>query len=585
MAKDRHKRFLRNSDGAVAATYALALIPVIAMAGLAWDYTRLVGMDTELQNAADQAALAGATQLDRSPGSMQRAINAATGNLVQNDTLFSNDGTGTNVSISNANVQVVFYSNRADAEAGTNSFTIATGNDADAGFVQVTVDTRAANYTFTPVVGAFAGDLGAAAVAGMGSALCRIPPLMVCNPDEASFPDSLDTNRIGQGLLAKPGGGSGGWSPGNYGYLDIGPNGAVGVRQALGWDGPPGNCVDITGSDALEPVELDTQTGNIASGPQAINTRFDVYSTQGCVSGGTCSPAYNVRKDLMRSVDATPSSGNSCDIHNSGWKEPVNAYHPTDGSADFLGPIQSMGHPRDKCHAVEDGAPNNCRTAPFGPGVWDRNAYFRTHYVRSVDGDGNPATVDDLPGTSWNTNDWKAALAGQTIDTDGDGDTDITLPTFADIDRPAPFGLTRYQIYMWEQARAKANAVVDGVTILADTPPGATGSALTTRNKAVCAPAIYSPTPPAPAGDRRLMSVAVVNCQAQEAELKGKGTDIAVAHFIDVFVVQPSYDRGQAGKVTKKDEIYVEIVRQTEVVGTGAISGPTIRRDVPYLVR
>lgn len=569
MAKDRHKRFLRNSDGAVAATYALALIPVIAMAGLAWDYTRLVGMDTELQNAADQAALAGATQLDRSPGSMQRAINAATGNLVQNDTLFSNDGTGTNVSISNANVQVVFYSNRADAEAGTNSFTVSSGNDADAGFVQVTVDTRAANYTFTPVVGAFAGDLGAAAVAGMGSALCRIPPLMVCNPDEASFPDSLNTNRVGQGLLAKPGGGSGGWSPGNYGYLDIGPNGAVGVRQALGWDGPPGNCVDVTGSDALEPVELDTQTGNIASGPQAINTRFDVYSSQGCVSGGTCSPAVNVRKDLIRPISPAPTA-NTCDIgQGSDWSEPTNAYHPTTTAGSYPGLIDSMGHPRDKCHAVPPSQGStvtvgSCQnSSAFGDGDWDRDAYFRTHYVKS-------------DGTLWN---WRANLSGATVDTTGDGVPDLTLPLQADMDDPPPNGLTRYQVYKWEEANR--DKPVDDVTVLGDRAIGSQ----TTRNQKICAPVIYTTPQPAPTGDRRLMSVAVVNCQAQEAELKGKGKDIAIAHFIDVFVVQPSYDRGQAGKFTKKDEIYVEIVRQTAVVGTGAVSGPTIRRDVPYLVR
>lgn len=73
MTQERHKRFVKNADGAVAATYALALIPLIAIAGLAFDYTRAVGLDTELQNAADQAALAGATQLDRETGAITRA--------------------------------------------------------------------------------------------------------------------------------------------------------------------------------------------------------------------------------------------------------------------------------------------------------------------------------------------------------------------------------------------------------------------------------------------------------------------------------------------------------------------------------
>ncbi|MGQ7829470.1 pilus assembly protein TadG-related protein [Altererythrobacter sp. Z27] len=564
-----YRKILRDQEGAVAATYALSLVALIAILGLAFDYARMVSMDTELQNAADQAALAGATQLDRSSGSMERAIAAAQGGLVANSTLISDDGEGTTIDVTDA-TQVVFYSNRADAEAGTNSFTD-TSRFAEAGFVQVTVDTRDVNYAFTPIVGLFSEDMSASAVAGMGSALCRIPPLMICNPDEgssSSTPPKLNVAaRRGHGLLAKPGGGSGGWSPGNYGYLDIGPNGATGVRQALGWDGPPGNCVDVSGTDALEPVEVDTQTGNIASGPQAINTRFDVYSSQGCVGSGTCSPAYNVRKDLMRAVDATPSSGNSCDIHNSGWKEPANAYHPTDGAADFLGAIQSMGHPRDKCHAVEDGAPNNCRTSAFGNGNWDRNAYFRTHYVRSA------ATGNGGIGSSWSETDWKREMTDALLDTDNDGVIDHGVAQ-----------LTRYEVYMWETTKAAANAVVDGVQILADTPAGASGSALTTRNRAVCGPVIYPPPTAAPP-DRRVMSVAVVNCQAQADNLNGKGKDVLIAHFIDAFVVQPSYDRGQAGKVTKKDEIYLEIIRETDIIGTGAISGPTLRRDVPYLVR
>src|SRR3546814_1021126 len=92
MAWVSDKRFWGDPGGAVAATYALALIPIIAMVGLAFDYARLVGMDSELQSAADQAALAGATQLTRSAGSMERAVAAIQGGLVSNSTLLSNDG-------------------------------------------------------------------------------------------------------------------------------------------------------------------------------------------------------------------------------------------------------------------------------------------------------------------------------------------------------------------------------------------------------------------------------------------------------------------------------------------------------------
>lgn len=536
MIKERHKRFWKNADGAVAATYALALIPLIAIAGLAFDYTRAVGLDTELQNAADQAALAGATQLDRRTGSMQRAINAIQGGLVSNNTLFSNDGSGSTVSITNA-VQIVFYSSKADAEAGTNGFTDQS-RDADAGFVQVSVDTRNANFVLTPIVGAVTGSLDASAVAGLGSALCRIPPLMVCNPDEvigATNSDFIAANYVGVGLLAKPGGGSK-WTPGNYGYLDIGVNGANGVRQALGWNSPPGQCLSQSGVDPDEPAEVDTQTGNIASGPRAINTRFDVYESQSCVSGGTCSPAFNVRKDLMRSANAGGGTGNSCAIHNSGWREPSNAYHPRNANVPYTDPIDSMGHPRDMCHAVQDGDPGNCRTDPFGDGMWDRAAYFATHYPPTF----NPNVIPKDPAA------------------------------------PNPSApLTRYEVYQYEEANA--------ATALADTPAGATGGQLTTSNQAICGPDGYGfPAAAAPV-DRRRISVAVINCD--EHNVRGNSTDVPVRRWIDVFLVQPSYARGSGGKFTKQDEIYVEIIGETDLSRSGAPIGPTIRRDVPYLVR
>ena len=50
--------------GAVAPLIAVALFALIAVAGIAFDYARVAGMDTELQSAADQAALAAASQLD-----------------------------------------------------------------------------------------------------------------------------------------------------------------------------------------------------------------------------------------------------------------------------------------------------------------------------------------------------------------------------------------------------------------------------------------------------------------------------------------------------------------------------------------
>ena len=106
-------------------------------------------MDTELQNAADQSALAAATQLDGVTGAQARAISAAK-NLITNRSRMSIDTVNTTaVTIQDANV--VFYSVYNDTTK-----TVAAG-DADSNYVKLTVDSRTANYAFTPIVAAFAG--------------------------------------------------------------------------------------------------------------------------------------------------------------------------------------------------------------------------------------------------------------------------------------------------------------------------------------------------------------------------------------------------------------------------------------------
>ena len=88
-------------------------------------------------------------------------------------------------------------------------------------FVQVTVDTRAADYALTPVVGAVFGILNAKAVAGVSSAVCGVVPFFVCNPAEPTG----NTNTQypvgglspGTGVMMAQGGTQ--WGPGNFGFL------------------------------------------------------------------------------------------------------------------------------------------------------------------------------------------------------------------------------------------------------------------------------------------------------------------------------------------------------------------------------
>ncbi len=195
----------------------------------------------------------------------------------------------------------------------------------------------------------------------------------------------------------------------------------------------------------------------------------------------------------------------------------------------------------------------------------DRDAYFRSNYLRTQNGTRGPMN------TPWNTSDWQFHLASALTDSDSDGTPDHLITD-----------LTRYEVYKWEEANS--GVLIDGVRVL-DTvsyTDGGTGNRVEHRGQSVCSAAHgYAPvaTP-----DRRKMSVAVVNCTAEG--VSGSSTGVNVVQWIDVFLVHVAADRQYNGNHwTGKDELYVEIIGENTARATGSTDGITIRRDVPYLVK
>lgn len=525
----------RDERGAVAATYAIAVLPLIVVAGVGYDYSRMVSLDSELQNAADQAALAAVTQLDKGDDACERASNAAVG-LLSNLTMLSNDGGGNQITVTgetecDAEGWIRFYQDEAKTLEAT------TGEQAR--FVEVHVNPREAFYALTPVMANFvgSGDLNAAAFAGIGNAICKSAPVMICNPGEQlGDPNFTVENYIGKGLkLVSQGGGSGGWAPGNFGYLDSSgyANGAPGLRQALGWENLPGNCLKYDG--------VDTKPGANTTVTDSINTRFDIYDTNNsCPSGGACPASISSVKDFRRPANA--NGGNSCRTHNQGWQLPAGYYGSTAVSATV--PLATgvtptaMGHPRDMCHLAATGA---CST-PFGNGLWDRDAYFRTNYRRA----GN---------TYWTQSQWQSNTG---------------LGASA----------TRYEVYKWEMDHR--GTVVDGVTVLAPNPAAGGGNTLKSYGRPVCSQT-QSPSygtgsiPDDDTPDRRVLTVAAVNCVAQS--VNGNSTNVAVAEWIDVFLVEPSFNRAR----TNAGDVYVEIIGKSRLAG-GSAGAQQIVKSTPYLI-
>ena len=522
---------LQDARGSVAPTVALSLVALLAAGGVAFDYARLASMDTELQNAADQAALAAAGQLDGNAGACARAAAAAAG-LLANETLFANDAiasraiTVNNESTCDATGVVQFYQSY---NKNTDAFGAAATSDANARVVLIRVNPREAVYALTPIVNAIrSGNISAEAVASLGSAICKVPPVMMCNPAEPS--SNVDPNydfnpAEGDGLRLVIGDPD---APGNFGFLRVDAAGAKQVAKEVGYDNPPYGCMSTNG--------VNTEPGNMISVRAAYNTRFDI-SENGettCPDGGTCSASRNSRKDLVRSTGC----GLSTNTGSTDWHEALIPYRapnanpldPTTNPMDATNPYpEVMGYPRDLCHAVS--LTGTCPNGIIGNGVWDINAYFKVNY--------------DLGPTEWPA-------------------TTLLDPTAGRV--------TRYDVYQWELNNP---GVVNGI----DTPKNVSGG-FTSHSSPVCRGSL-TPNPPTIL-DRRRISVAVVNCHAQD--LKGAETNVQVRKWVDVFLVEPAIARGSGpSQRTTNGDIYVEVIG---VTGSGGGADNTVtRRDVPYLIR
>jgi Flp pilus assembly protein TadG len=69
------RQFWSDDDGVILPYVAITLGVIIVLSALALDGSRLLSVQTQLQNDADALALAGAAELDRRPDSIFRARN------------------------------------------------------------------------------------------------------------------------------------------------------------------------------------------------------------------------------------------------------------------------------------------------------------------------------------------------------------------------------------------------------------------------------------------------------------------------------------------------------------------------------
>jgi len=250
----------RDKRGAVAIYVAMVSLLLLGSGVLAVDYGRMAVLRTQMQNAADAAALAGAVELDGYEDARERAEQVARTAASQSGLLLAGVG-----SLDVTNVE--FFSQISPDVAAT--------SDEDAVFVRVTMVPQDIDLILEPVIARLTRrqsenivQLNAFATAKYEPIICNTPPLMICNPAETGGPNLLSSSSIGKQVRIKAGPGGNSPAPGQYGLLCplTGNCGAGNIGQAL---------AAVTQAQCTGP-EVDTAPGvKTQQVREGINSRFD----------------------------------------------------------------------------------------------------------------------------------------------------------------------------------------------------------------------------------------------------------------------------------------------------------------------
>jgi Flp pilus assembly protein TadG len=533
----------RDSGGAVAIYIAIVAPIMLGVGALSMDLGRLMTLNTELQGAADAAALAGARELDRFPGAMAKASAAAVGAIANSQT-FATDGGGKQVLIDASTCAeepvapcIRFLKSLPVDDGDPITAANVTTSDIDARFIDVHVGSRSITNILVRIVGGpGTASTSATAVAGNDQVVCKIPPMFMCNPSEGAGNTDLqlpvDINALeGRQLELFHQGGGGSLSPGNFGLLcPTGTEGATNcgggaVKEALA--STTGTCISLELTTTKTGVTLEmVRTG--------LNARFDYWTPQAKDSGNN---RWRDRDEFMPAANVTQ-----------GGTAP-NSTMGANATCEYtaIDADEGMGQPRDQCHI--DDTCNYSGNSRIGDGNWDHVEYFRINH-----GCNESANPTCKPG------DWDATTGS------------------------AGWPPTRYQTYRYEIERTPEVIVEPNQTIY-DTA----GNAVETTEEDGHAQCFQGTPPPIPGynyfpakvrdlkllGDRRVLPLAIANCNALEANgvsTNGKFT-FRPPEFVYVFLSEPM-------KNPSDSEIYAEVLGTMD---EGALD--SLSRDIIQLYR
>jgi len=206
----------KRERGSILATSAIGMLSILLAVGLGVDISRFYLAKTELQNAADAAALAAVSALNTDPTGITKAVDRAVATMNNYD--FNKAG-------------VTFPRNNVLFAVNLDSTYMSEGDAklqaAKIRFVQVTTPDEAIGVSFAAPILGNSKNLAATATAGLSVPLnmfCNFLPVSVIDYGVAIMPGNTYTFRAGSGNMV---------SPGNYQILAVAGSGGKDVRVGL----------------------------------------------------------------------------------------------------------------------------------------------------------------------------------------------------------------------------------------------------------------------------------------------------------------------------------------------------------------
>ena len=382
--------FLDQESGSVTIFAIVGFAMCMVIAGLVFDVGRVMGIHTQVKSFADRVALSAAAELDGRPGALARAIEAAVGDT-------SSVGEGERFTLGDDNKikvqRMIFLSvlgpDPADpatpspvagdvavarwTSAGLVPLGGRTEDEAarDARYVIVEPSAVHEDYVLFPMMPWLSPGMESQAVvasqsvAGFRQNICNSPPLMLCNPAEATAAGApFVYNRLQQ-IRARIRTGSNSLVPGDIKLLNTpltnqGGQGQANQRVYMGKIQPNTFC-----SGDVVPVRDETNLQAIREG---LNTRFDLFSSAvfNDRNNGQYTPAPKAPQGYNRTISGGACNGAKSD------------------------PAVSTPLPRDNCFMPNSAWPNGSTTGGAG---------CTSYLGRRIKGDGSWSRVD-----YWNTN-------------------------------------------------------------------------------------------------------------------------------------------------------------------------------------